>query len=66
MNRLISFKIVDSKTEAINYMLEHGIEYTMNVIEKKERSRELLERYLHEGLPELPSDLSDISIMERE
>ncbi|HII81941.1 hypothetical protein [Ferroplasma sp.] len=66
MNKLIFFKIVKNKTDAINYILEHGVNNAKDIIKRKETAQELLEKYLNEGLPELPSNLSDISIMERE
>ncbi|ARD85349.1 hypothetical protein ACLIKE_09735 [Ferroplasma acidiphilum] len=65
-NKLISFKIVNSRTDAINYIMEHGINNVNNVIKKKEKTQELLEKYLKEGLPELPAGLSEKSILERE
>jgi hypothetical protein len=46
--------------------MEHGINNVNNVIKKKEKTQELLEKYLKEGLPELPAGLSEKSILERE
>ncbi|AGO60586.1 MULTISPECIES: hypothetical protein [Ferroplasma] len=66
INKLIAFKIVNSRTDAINYIMEHGINNVNNVIKKKEKTQELLEKYLKEGLPELPAGLSEKSILERE
>ena len=36
-NKLIAFKIVNSRTDAINYIMEHGINNVNNVIKKKEK-----------------------------
>lgn len=66
IKKLILYKIVKNKTEAINYIMEHGLDYVNDKIKKKEKIEELLNIYLHDGLPELPANLSDVSIKERE
>lgn len=66
INKLIEFKIANSRTDAINYIIENGINNVNNLIKKKIKTQELLEKYLKEGLPELPSGLSENSILERE
>jgi len=66
INKLIAFKIVNSRTDAINFIMEHGINNVNILIKKKEKTRELLEKYLKDGLPELPAGLSEKSILERE
>ncbi len=66
INELILYKIVKNKTEAVNYIMEHGLNYVNQKIKKKKKTEELLNIYLHNGLPELPANLSDRSIKERE
>lgn len=65
INKLISYGIVKNKTEAVNFILNNGIKNTKSLIESKENAKKLLEKYLKDGLPDLPPKLSDISIMER-
>jgi hypothetical protein len=66
INKLISLDIVKNKTEALNFILNNGIQKAQDTIEIKESARKLLEKYLREELPELPENLSDRSIEERE
>ena len=66
IDKLISLKIVKNKTEAVNFILNNGIESTRTTIQTKENAKKLLEKYLNEGLPDLPPGLSDKSIEERE
>ena len=66
INKLISLDIVKNKTAALNFILNNGIHKTQDTIETKENARKLLEKYLREGLPELPENLSDRSIEERQ
>lgn len=65
INRLTSLDIVKNKTAALNFILNNGIQKARDAIETKENTRKLLEKYLREGLPELPENLSDLSINER-
>ncbi len=66
INKLISLDIVKNKTAALNFILNNGIQKAEDTIEIKENAKKLLEKYLREGLPELPENLSDRSIEERE
>ncbi|WP_298275910.1 hypothetical protein [Ferroplasma sp.] len=66
INRLISLGIAKNKTEAVNYILNYGIISVKKTIQTRENAKRLLEKYLREGLPDLPPGLSDISIRERE
>jgi len=66
INKLIELKIANNRTDAINYIMENGVNNVNNLIKKKEKTQELLKKYLKEGLPELPSGLSEKSILERE
>jgi metal-responsive CopG/Arc/MetJ family transcriptional regulator len=65
IDKLISLKIVKNKTEAVNFILNNGIANTRTTIQTKETAKKLLEKYLKEGLPDLPPGLSDKSIEER-
>ena len=65
INKLTSLDIVKNKTATLNFILNNGIQKARDAIETKENARKLLEKYLREGLPELPENLSDLSINER-
>ncbi len=66
INKLISLNIAKNKTDAVNFILNNGLKNALTTIETRENTKKLLEKYLKEGLPDLPPDLSDISIEERE
>ncbi len=66
INKLISLNIAKNKTDAVNFILNNGLKNALTTIETRENAKKLLEKYLKEGLPDLPPDLSDISIEERE
>ncbi len=66
INKLISLNIAKNKTDAVNFILNNGIKKALTTIETRENAKKLLEKYLKEGLPDLPPGLSDISIKERE
>ena len=66
IDKLISLKIVKNKTEAVNFILNNRIANTRTTIQTKENAKKLLQKYLKEGLPDLPPRLSDKSIEERE
>ena len=44
-NKLIAFKIVNSRTDAINYIMEHGINNVNNVIKKKDKTLFISSRF---------------------
>ncbi len=66
INKLISLNIAKNKTDAVNFILNNGLKNALTTIETRENAKKLLEKYLKEGLPDLPPGLSDISIKERE
>ncbi|MHB1440775.1 MAG: hypothetical protein ACYCSO_07200 [Cuniculiplasma sp.] len=46
--------------------MQNGIQNTKKTIERKERSEVIIKNWKEKGLPELPHDLSEISIKDRE
>ena len=65
INKLISLNIAKNKTDAVNFILNNGLKNALTTIETRENTKKLLEKYLKEGLPDLPPGLSDKSIEER-
>jgi gamma-glutamyl phosphate reductase len=66
LNTLIEYKIVKNKTDAVRWIMKHGMQTTKKIIEKKKASQFIIEKWKKEGFPELPENLSEISIKERE
>ncbi len=66
INKMISYKIAKNKKEAVYIIMEKGINNVYGIIENKDKISGILNSYIKNGLPELPGNLSDISIEERE
>lgn len=66
VRKLIELRWVKTKTNAVKFIMKHGIMETTHIIEKKEESRRIIKKWKEEGFPVLSEDLSDISIKERE
>lgn len=66
VGKLIKFKIVKNKTDAIKFLMKHGTASTRKMVERKEDSHIIIKKWKREGFPNLPEDLSDRSISDRE
>ncbi|MCL5783433.1 MAG: hypothetical protein M1476_05945 [Candidatus Thermoplasmatota archaeon] len=66
VGKLIEYKLVKNKTDAIKWIMKYGIQTTKKIIEKKEASQFIIEKWKKEGFPELPENLSEMSVRERE
>ena len=66
VKKIIEFRIVKNKADAIKFLMKHGMAVTKKIVDTKEKSHEILGKWKKEGFPDLPEDLSDISITERE
>lgn len=66
VEKLIEFNMVKTKTDAVKFIMKHGIIETKKIIERKEESHKIIGKWKKEGFPTLPKDLSDLSIKERE
>lgn len=66
VRKLIELRLVKTKTNAVKFIIKHGIMETTHIIEKKEERRRIIKKWKEEGFPVLSEDLSNISIKERE
>ena len=66
IERLIKYKIAINRTAALRWIMQNGLQSAKKTIERKEKSQEIIKKWKEKGLPELPEDLSAISIKERE
>ncbi|MCL4333847.1 MAG: hypothetical protein M1290_01960 [Candidatus Thermoplasmatota archaeon] len=66
VEKLLRYKLARNKAEAVRIIMRDGIPNAKKVVERKENGKEIVKKWLKHGLPELPKDLSIISIKERE
>ena len=66
IEKLIKYKIAINRTAALRWIMQNGLQSAKKTIERKEKSQEIIKKWKENGLPELPEDLSAISIKERE
>ncbi|MHB8396870.1 MAG: hypothetical protein ACYDAZ_02305 [Thermoplasmataceae archaeon] len=66
IEKLIRYKLADNKADALRWIMQNGIQSAERTIERKERSEIIIKKWKEKGLPELPQDLSEISIRDRE
>ncbi|MHB1709729.1 MAG: hypothetical protein ACYCT2_09690 [Thermoplasmataceae archaeon] len=66
IEKLIRYKLADNKADALRWIMQNGIQSAKRTIERKERSEIIIKKWKEKGLPELPQDLSEISIRDRE
>ena len=61
----IKYKLANSKADALRWIMQRGMQSTKITIERKERSELIIKKWKENGLPDLPQNLSEISIKER-
>jgi predicted transcriptional regulator YheO len=66
IDKLIKYKITINRTSALRWIMQNGMQSAKKTIERKEKSQDIIKKWKEKGLPELPEDLSEISIKERE
>ena len=66
INKLIKYKIAASKADALRWIMQNGMQSAKKTVERKEKSQSIIKTWKKKGLPELPIDLSEISIKERD
>ena len=66
IEKLIKYKLASNKADALRWLIQNSIQSAKKTIERKERSQDIIKKWKEKGLPELPQDLSEISIKERE
>jgi len=66
IEKLIKYKLAENKADSLRWIMQNGIQNTKKTIERKERSELIIKKWKEKGLPELPHDLSEISVRSRE
>ncbi|MHB1493804.1 MAG: hypothetical protein ACYCSG_00905 [Thermoplasmataceae archaeon] len=66
INKLIKYKLSKNKTDAIRTIMQNGVHDARRMIEKKEKSEQIIKKWRENGFPTLPDNLSEVSIRERE
>lgn len=65
IDKLIRYKLANNKADALRCIMQNGIQNTKKIIEQKEKNKAIIRKWKERGLPELPCDLSELSIKER-
>ncbi|MHB8360407.1 MAG: hypothetical protein ACYDAO_08130 [Thermoplasmataceae archaeon] len=66
INKLIKYKLSKNKTDAIRTIMQNGVQDARRMLEKKEKSEQIIKKWRENGFPALPDNLSEVSIRERE
>ncbi len=66
IDKLIKYKLAANRADALRWIMQNGMQSAKKTVERKEKSKNLIKKWKEKGLPELPKDLSEISIKERE
>lgn len=66
INKLMKYKIAANKADALRWIMQNGMQSAKKTVERKEKSQSIIKTWKEKGLPELPNDLSKISIKERD
>ena len=65
IEKLIKHKLAINRTAALRWIMKNGMQSVKKTLERKEKSQDIIKKWKEKGLPELPNDLSEISIKER-
>lgn len=66
IDKLIKYKLAINKADALRLIMQNGMQSAKKTVERKEKSQDIIKKWKKKGLPELPPDLSEVSIKERE
>ncbi len=66
IDKLIRYKLASNKTDALRWIMQYGMQSAKKTVERREKSQAIIKVWKEKGLPELTSDLSEISIKERD
>lgn len=65
IDMLIKLKLARNKGDALRWIMQVSIKGAKELIERKEKGQALVKEWKERGFPELPPELSNISIYER-
>lgn len=66
INRLIKYGFAKTKADAVRMMIRSGSEEVSKMVKIRENAEHILSKWKSQGLPKMPSDLSEKSIQDRE
>ncbi len=66
IDKLIKYNLANNKADALRLIMQSGMQSAKKTIERKEKSHTIIKKWKEKGLPELPQDLSEISMQERD
>ncbi|MHB1709367.1 MAG: hypothetical protein ACYCT2_07835 [Thermoplasmataceae archaeon] len=66
IEKLIKYKLVGNKADALRWIMQNGIQRAKKAVETKEKSQTIINEWKEKGPPDLPQDLSEISIRDRD
>lgn len=66
VDKLIKYNLANNRANALRWIMQNGMQNAKKTVERKEKSQAIIRKWKEKGLPELPHDLSEISIKERE
>ena len=66
IDQLIRYKLASSKADALRWIMQNGIQNAKKTVERREKSQSIIKQWKEKGLPELPNNLSEMSIKERD
>lgn len=63
---LMRYKLASNKADALRWIMQNGMQNAKKIIERRKKSQAIIRIWKEKGLPELPPNLSEISIKERD
>ncbi len=66
VNKIIKYKFANSKADALRWLMQNGMRSAKEVVQRKERTEVIIKKWKENGLPDLPSNLSEVSIKDRD
>lgn len=66
IERVIKHKLAANKADAIRYIMQYGIKASTAIVDRKETAEKILHTWQKKGFPDLPENLSEILLKERD
>ena len=66
IEKMIKYKLVGNKADALRWIMQNGIKNAKKAIEAKEKNQAIINEWKKRGSPDLPQNLSEISIKDRD
>ena len=66
IEKMIKYKLDSSKADALRWIMQNGMQNAKKTVERRGKSQAIIKLWKEKGLPELPHNLSEMSIKERD